>query len=193
MWLGYIGLFHKETDDRMDIQLVTSRDGRNWYRPIRTPFLTNGSAGAFDEGVIHMMANPPLEIGGKLYIYFGGYGPTHSVKLKDKRPNGIGLATLRPQGFVSADAGSAGSLETRPLHFSGKTLHLNATVGPGGEIRVTALDAHYNPIPGYASQPITGDSTDFTVQWQGAREFASGEARLRFEMKNASLYAFSIR
>jgi len=50
MWLGFIGLFHKETGDRMDVQLVTSRDGRNWSRSIREPFLDNGGKGAFDEG-----------------------------------------------------------------------------------------------------------------------------------------------
>jgi hypothetical protein len=197
MWIGFLGVFHKETDDRLDIQLVTSRDGRTWRRSIRETFIGNGPPGSFDEGVIHMAANPPLLIDGKLYLYYGGYGPKHGTKMKTVNPQqGIGVATLRPQGFVSVDAaGEAGTLITRPLHFAGTKLHLNAIVKPGGEIRVSLVDTNYVPIDS-VSEPVTGDSLNTLVRGQGGKPLHLpahlDAARLKFEMKNASLYAFWI-
>jgi hypothetical protein len=57
----------------------------------------------FDWGVIHVTANPPFRVGDKLYIYYGGYGSTHATRLRDIRKFGIGLAMLRPDGFVSVE------------------------------------------------------------------------------------------
>ncbi len=197
LWLGFIGLYHAGTDDRMDIQLVSSRDGRVWERRFREPFLPNGPEGSWDWGVLHMAANAPLLQRGKLYIYYGGLGTRHNVKLRNARQMGIGLATLRPDGFVSADSGDRpGTLVTRPLDFAGNRLHVNAAVRPGGEIRVSVLDRHYAPLAGYASLPVSGDGVDLPVRWRGAADLReareAGSVRLRFEMKAASLFGFRI-
>jgi len=198
LWLGFIGLYHAGTDERMDIQLVSSRDGRVWERHFRDPFLPNGPEGSWDWGVVHMAANAPLLKDRKLYIYYGGLGTRHNVKLQDARQLGIGLATLRPDGFVSADAGDQpGHLVTRPLDFDGNRLHVNAAVRPGGEIRVSVLDRRYAPVHGYAvSLPVTGDAVDLPVRWPQAPDLAAaraaGSVRLRFDLKNASLYGFRI-
>jgi hypothetical protein len=197
-WLAFIGLFHAGTDDRMDIQLASSRDGRHWHRPWRATFLPNGPEGSFDWGVMHMMANPPLRVADKLYIYYDGSSTRHSVKLRDVRKMGIGLATLRPQGFVSVDAtAEGGMLITRPLTFSGDDLRLNAAIRRGGEIRVSALGADYKPIDGYESIPVAGDDLNLSVRWKShsnlAAARAKGDVRLQFKVKDASLYSFSIR
>ena len=79
-----------------------------------------------DSPVDMSMNETPLRIGDKLYIYYDGMSTRHSVKLRDVKTMGIGLATLRPQGFVSVDAGPAGGmLVPRPLSFSGTDLRLN--------------------------------------------------------------------
>lgn len=169
-WIAYLGLFHAETDDRLDIQLATSRDGRHWSRPHRSPFLANGPEGSWDWGVLHMAANPPLRVGEKLYIYYGGYDTVHSARLPQVKRFGIGLATLRPDGFVSVDARQQpGTLITRPLKFDGRRLVLNAAVGTGGSIRVGLLHQDYSPVPGFetdACLPLTGDSLALPVRWQ---------------------------
>ena len=156
MWLAFIGLYHKGTDERMDIQLASSRDGRHWSRPLRSPFLPNGPEGSFDWGVMHMAGNAPIRSGGALSIYYDGLGSQHNVKLRDTRKMGIGLATLRPDGFVSLNAGPRGGLVvTRPLNFDGSRLHLNAAVKPGGGIRVRLLDGAERPISGCAAAQST--------------------------------------
>ena len=197
-WLAFIGLFHKGTDDRLDIQLASSRDGRHWHRPLRSTFLPNGPEGAFDAGVIHMMANAPLRVGDKLFLYYDGSSMRHSVKLRDAKKMGIGLATLRPDGFVSADAAAGGgTIVTRPLTLSGADVTLNASVRPGGEIRVAVLGLDYQPLPGYASAAIAGDGLSLPVRWSGHPDLkaarAAGDLRLQFQLRDASLYSFSVR
>ena len=147
---------------------------------------------------MHMMANPPLRIGDTLSIYYAGSAAKHGVKLRDVKTMGIGLATLRPDGFVSVDAGAGGgSLVTRPLSFAGRDLHLNATVRAGGDIRVSVRSGQSEPIDGYDSIPVTGDGLALPVRWKSHTDLgdarAKGDVRLEFKLKDASLYSFSIR
>jgi len=191
-WIGFLGLYHKGTDERMDIQLVTSRDGRHWSRQFRTPFLGNGGEGDWDWGILHMGQNPPLRVGDELRIYYGGGQSAHNVRLRDARRFGIGMATLRPEGFVSLEAGAEeGELVTRPLRSHGALLTLNANVQSGGAVRVFLLGANGAAIA--ESEPVTGDSLRASVRWKnGATIPRDKDYRLRFQMKNASLYAFRV-
>lgn len=185
VWVGLLGIFHKTTSDRLDIQLAFSRDGRHWDRPHREVFLANGPEGAFDWGVVHVSNAPPVREGGRLRFYYGGSGTKHSVKVKGIRSSGIGLATLRPDGFVSASAGAQpGTLVTRPLLYRGGKLTLNAAIRPGGWIRVND------------SVPVTGDGLALPVKWKDAErlpEASDGKyVRLRFAIRDADLYSFRI-
>lgn len=185
-WVALIGVYHKALNERMDIQLAFSRDGRTWTRPHRTPFLVNGREGSFDWGVLHMSNSAPILEDGQLRFYYGGFGVRHDQKARDRNSSGIGLATLRPDGFVSVDAGvQPGTLFTRPLWYRGGRLTLNAAIRPGGWIRVNG------------SLPVTGDGTALPVRWVSADRLpatADGNyVRLRFELKDAELYSFRIR
>ncbi|HTM51219.1 MAG TPA: hypothetical protein VL285_21135 [Bryobacteraceae bacterium] len=192
MWLAFIGLYHKGTDERMDIQLASSRDGRHWSRPLRSTFLPNGREGSFDWGVMHMAGNAPIRSGGALSIYYDGLGSQHNVKLRDTRKMGIGLATLRPDGFVSLDAGPRGGrVITRPLNFDGSRLRLNAAVKPGGGIRVRLLDGAERPISGCAETEVTGDALDLAASCDFTPS-KGRNVRLEFAMRDASLYSFRI-
>jgi hypothetical protein len=192
MWLAFLGLYHKGTTERMDIQLASSRDGRNWSRPHRATFLSNGPQGTFDWGVMHMAANPPLRVGDSLYIYYDGIGSAHNVRLRDVKTQGIGLATLRPDGFVSLDAAATpGLLVTRPLRFEGERLHLNAIIRSAGSIRVRPLDAAYKPLAEW-SAPISGDGLNLPIACDLSKAKGS-ETRLQFEIVNASLYSFRLQ
>ena len=114
-----------------------------------------------------------------------------------KEPNqGIGLAKLRLDGFVSIDAGAEeGTLTTRPLVFLGDTLVVNANA-KSGSLVVEALDPKGNIIEGFAGgdcTPITTDSVRHVVTWRGNPDCHLLQAqpiRLRFHFKSAKLYAF---
>ena len=110
----------------------------------------------------------------------------------------LGLARLRPDGFVSVRAGQEeGLLTTWPLRFQGGELRVNVDA-TGGSLKVEALTQFGKPLAGFereACRPIEGNGTGQRVQWDGGRSLGELEqpVRLRFILKNADLYSFQIR
>jgi len=83
---------------------------------------------------------------------------------------------------------------TRMLITGGKTLELNAACGDGGYLAVEVTDADENILEGFSCQDcdtFTGDSVKTTITWNGKAEIPhDGNVRLRFFMRDASLYSF---
>ncbi len=183
--LGFLSVLHR-TSNRMDVQLVFSRDGTHWQRfGQRRPWLTVGDPGAWDQGMV-TASSPIHEVGDELFFYYGGAHCHHDYWIWGPREGmdhpeichpdlvrfGLGLARLRKEGFVSFDAGPVreGMLATRPLFSEGRRLTLNAACGTGGYILVELVDLHDEVVPGHARadcDAFTGDSTAHTVTWEG--------------------------
>ena len=196
MYLGFLWVF-RITDGRSDgpifCELVSSRDGVRWDRQEgeRTPVLPLGPSGSWDAGQVQTF-NHPLLTGGKLRVYYGAFDRTHGFR----EGNGaIGLATLRKDGFVSLDAESReGTLSTRLLENLEGELRLNADARKG-EIRVEVLDREGRVLPGYGRddcQPMRGDGVDHGISWRSRDGLPAspGPKRLRFHLRNASLFSF---
>lgn len=105
--------------------------------------------------------------------------------------------TLRMDGFVSVNAPmSGGTLLTKPFTFKGGKLELNFSSSAAGGIRVEIQDANGKALPGFALDdcpPLFGDSLDRSVTWKAGRDvspLAGKPVRLRFEIKDADLFAF---
>ncbi len=105
--------------------------------------------------------------------------------------------TLRLDGFVSASAPMAGGqMVTKAFRFDGNSLSLNFSTSAAGGIRVEIQDASGRPLPGFALDdcpPVFGDSIERKVTWKGGADvgtLAGRPVRLRFELKDADLYAF---
>ncbi len=197
MRIGYISVFRKDTE-RVDVQLCSSRDGKIWQRyRERIPFIPAGPSGSFDSGSLYANASGLIRRDGKIWIYYCGYSTDHAGRqVGDGRPkNGIGLAHLRVDGFVSADAGKeGGTLLTRPMICAGSSLHINATA-PKGRIRAEVLDSESRPIQGFemdSSVPFWGDSLDAPLRWKSneAKLPKCKPVRVRFHLANAELYSF---
>ena len=102
----------------MDVQLLTSRDGISWRRAgERRPFLRRGLDGSATSGWI--CANPWLiPMGDELWLYYSGTSRHHSVTRTKSDRSAVFRATMRRDGFISADAGfDGGELTTPPLRF----------------------------------------------------------------------------
>jgi hypothetical protein len=130
----------------------------------------------------------------KLYFYMSG----RSGVAGDRASGvcGMGLATLRRDGFASLDASTnPGTLTTRPVRFTGKYLFVNAAAR-GGELRIEALDESGSPVEPFTLRncsAIRTDKTLISVHWKGAHDLASlagKPVRFRFHLRNGSLYAF---
>jgi hypothetical protein len=98
--------------------------------------------------------------------------------------------TQRLDGFVSLDAGpEGGSAITKPLTFKGTRLTLN--MAAKGSVRVALLDDAGNVIPGYESAEATGDAVSQEIRFTSDLAALEGKSvRLRFELKDAKLFAF---
>ena len=61
----------------------------------------------------------------------------------------------------------------------------------GGAVRISIFDDHGTPVG--QAKPITADVTDGVISWQDGFELAGHlgrNIRLRFELENATIYAF---
>ena len=109
----------------------------------------------------------------------------------------IGLAKVRRDGFISRDAGPAGgSITTRTLRPGGSQIELNATIAAGGSLTVEVQDEQGRALPGFAAAdctPVIGDSLRHPVRWgdrRGDDRWPELPLRLRFDLRDASLYGF---
>jgi len=197
MYIGFLWMFpitNGKNDGPIFVELVSSHDGLNWVRqePPRPPILPLGPDGSWDDGML-FTTNHPLVEGDTIKLYYGGFDKTHGTT---QGKAGIGLATLRKDGFASLDAGATpGTVTTKQLVGARGPLRVNYKTA-GGWVKVEVLDGNGKVIPGYARencQPLTGDSVDETVTWKGRDGLPekTSPLQVRFILKDASLYSFA--
>ena len=204
LWIGYLRAHRLDPWKRVDVQLVTSRDGRTWSRACdRGVFLPLGEEGSWEPDYSEINHAGPLLVGDELWFFYrGSILERHRGTGPDIR-KGLGLATLRRDGFASLAAGaSGGSVTTRPLTANGDRLWVNAAAGPGGSVRAAVLTAEGRVVEGFGAADCRAVETDrpaAPLRWTGgdfgAARAQSGGApglRLRFHLRTAHLFAFWI-
>ncbi len=177
-------------------ELLSSRDGQHWSRPVRGLFYSDGPQDSWRHQVFKIFANPPIERGDRLLIYYGGKTGKVPVETGNEPFQALCLATLRKDGFVSLSADKEpGQVVTKPLLVTGNRLTLNADVQAGGNVRVEVLDAKRNSMEGFelsSSIPLRGDAVAQEVRWRGQHqwsELAGQEVALRIQLVAADLYS----
>ena len=184
-------------------QLVFSRDPdwKEWHRTeLRIPLIELSEPGEWDCALQSPM-HGPVVMGDELWLYYAGHSTTFNgprgegdgLPVGAKAPaNGIGLATMRLDGFASLDATPrGGTMTTKPLTFRGTTLILNARAM--GHVTVELLDMEGKPVEDFGPASIAGDSVRHELTWSGIEKLAGRPVRLRFRMWNAQLYAFGFK
>ena len=195
----------------VDVQLAYSRDGVQWSRPRdRTPIIPNGGPGAPDEGVIFVPSANPFVIGGDTYIYYTAVRYQHNDRTQraymaahDHDMRGavtFMLAKMPEDHWVSLDAGSrAGWFLTAPYAAPSQLL-VNADA-EGGLIEAEFVTPYGQPVEGFTRADCMGVSAngkDQEIRWKSAmnpRELNAahrGGLSLRFHLRNAKLYSYSL-
>ena len=190
--------------DRIDVQLLWSRDGKKFERVgQRRAFLANGPQGSWDAELIYTVQAPIVrEERGEIWIYYEGFGGHHWYNQRGEHQRGqVGLAILRLDGFVSVTG--IGALTTKALRFEGDRLIINATgidkyAGSGyGSVRVEILDAETGqPFPAFTREKCDAfgrDELRHTVSWSGQADLnalARKTIKLRFHLNKAKLFSF---
>jgi len=206
MYIGMRWIYQPEFDPdthSMDVELDCSRDGRTWTRVgAGQKFLAfNRKRDTWD--CSRMKTTSMVEVGDEVWVYYAA-APTALDNKLGKLPASqrvvsysAGLARLKRDRFASLNGGArGGTVLTRPLGFSGKTLHVNALTAPAGEVRVGLRTWGGKAIKGFGAgdcTPIRGDSIDIPVRWGGGadvRAAAGSHVRLEFHLKNAKLFSF---
>lgn len=209
-YLGLTSHYKVETDGvhHLRVRLLTSADGLR-YRMAgpeafdRPALIDVGDYGEWDRFMCMITGAPPVRVGDKLYIYYRGYSETH-----DRRPGkpndsyyagGNGLATIRLDGFASLASGfDGGTATTKPIVFDGKSLTVNAKANFYGSVVVEILDEQGQPVENYTAKdciPMSLDSVSGAIAWKersNLAELAGRPVKLRFQLKNARLYAYRI-
>ena len=179
--------------DCSDAVLLVSRGGDRYDRSLREAFIRPGIGlenwvSRSNYPALNVVPTGPGEM--SLYVNQNYAQPTAELRRYSMRVDGI--ASMR------ADA-DGGSWTTRPLLFDGNRLELNFATSAAGGIRVTLLDEEGTPIPGYGPEEAIeqiGNELQRTVAWRGGAEvgeLAGRPVRIRFDMKDADLFAFRFR
>ncbi len=159
----------------------------------------------WDWGYITPYYTPePIIVNDRIYFYYSGSNAKHWWTWSGDPPKldpdaippkkGVGLATLRLDGFVSVETAGEGVMTTRSLLFLGDTLVVNANA-TDGEIQVEAVDSGGNVIEGFSRADcavITTDSVRHVVTWKENPDCHLLQGRpiqLRFYLARAKLYS----
>ncbi len=208
-YLGWVSWFHADKSDarfpNLDIHLMSSRDGRQFrlVDPER-PVVPCGTFGEWDRWMTMLTGAPPIRVGDKLYIYYRGFSRRHKPfglpEYKDTiEAGGLGLGTLRLDGFASLAAGfDGGRVTTKPIVFDGRKLSINAKANWHAHVRVEVLDVEGQPITYFTAgdcAAMQADRVDAEITWKNRpdlSELAGKPIRLRFHLQNARLYSYRI-
>ncbi len=178
----------------MEVQIAWSWDLMNWTRPPgRDQFIPLGAPGAWDDGMVFAAA-APVVVGDKLHFYYGGFDGFHDDK---NVKAGIGLATLRLDGFCSLSAGaSEGWFISRREPMREPVVSINARTAPHGVISAEILDRQDRVVPGFSRSEcnaFTGDSVRHELTWKTPRfpsQSSTADWKIRFWLKEADLYSY---
>lgn len=182
------------------VQLVCSRDLRNWIRlGERKPFIDTSplGGGAYDTQTMRGPSSP-LERGDELWFYYTGckqyafISSGNDPSYEDYMPDAgaVCLAVLRRDGFMSLDAdGQEGTLLTQPFKVNGKELFLNLDA-EGGELSVEILSLNGAPLA--TSTNIRGNHTAIQIQWKEGKlaELLGQKVYLRINLRQTQLYSY---
>jgi hypothetical protein len=180
-------------DGPMEGQLITSRDGLAWQRmQVRDPVIPGGAD--FDQSIMNV-AVAPVIVGDEVWHYYTAINATHGAPIPPKRIT-IGLAKWRLDGWVSLDAGADGGVvETTVIGDRTGHLEVNADAS-NGRLSVEVTNADGSVLPGYAAAEcgsLDADRVRHGVRWTGHAALPAGQPfKLRFNMRNTSLYSYTI-
>jgi hypothetical protein len=193
VYLGFVSQF-AEKPQRIEVELVYSRDGFDWRRlPGERRIIACGAAGSWDSGMT-FSADRILEVGDEWWLYYTGHDGYHD---STGRKGALGLIKFGKERLVSIQADSRGKqsfVVSRPIVWPGGDLVIKADAA-GGSVRVAVTDLHRQAYKGFSieeSVPLTGDEVRHKLAWRGGKmDSLKGKAvRIEFWFQDADLYAF---
>ena len=192
--IGFPTRLLPEENSRVEPILMTSRDGRTfkrWAEPVISEDAPEDRAGNRSNYMAWGLLPTP------------GNDREYSVYASEnylsRTPTRLRRFTYRLDGFVALRGGEqGGQLTTKPLKVAGGQLEVNYLARPGGYVRAEIQDAEGQPLAGFAAEdcePLKGDQIARVVSWRGGKQgpFTQNPVRVRFDVKDADVYAFRFK
>lgn len=197
-WLGLLWIYHNTPDDkRLDVQLAiperADRPGGPWKRALeRRTILETGERGDWDAGRVYpsstILRGAPGQPPGEMWLYYAGATTRHDDRRYVRRH--VGLATMRIDGFASLDTDHRGGwLETAPTMPLGHEIQVNLDAY-NGALRILARP-HRGPGDWVSFDPVTATNS-VAAGVPVPPRLVGQRVRLRFELVNARLFAWTI-
>jgi len=179
----------------MHLKLAWSHDGRTWSAVFPDEdVIALGEEGEFDQHMI-LTACPVVRVNDRLRLYYFGSDAKHDT---GSCRGSIGLAEMRPGGFVSLRADDEGILLTRRFLFRGDRLRINARTEEGGFVAAELLSDRGGRIDRYdfeANDRFRGDAVDAPLSWRGNEDlsaFRGQNLMLRLRLHKADVFSFRV-
>jgi hypothetical protein len=191
-WIGSLGHYRVENAQQsMDLELIFSRDGRHWERPLRGGFIPREPGGRDAEGVYP--PNAWIDWGDRWLCLYTGTARKHNQSGRvDLPPSCIMAASWPKHRFVGLRAGHILGGFLTPVFFpQAPEIRIDADVR--GWLRAELCDAWGRKREGYHLQDsvaLHGDDTEHLLRWQGrdTSGFRHDPVRLRLEFADADIY-----
>ena len=188
--VGFLG-HYRVAAQTMDAEFTYSRDGLQWHRPLRGPWLPRGPQGSPDSTMVYM-PGPFLEKGDDWVALYTAAKFTHGREAKAGKFSVLGLRIpkRRLAGLRSSDQLTA-RICTQPFIPHVPRLLLDADIQ--GTLRSELCDAFGRPLPGFTladSVPLTGDSASHELHWKNAAisDYQYEGVSLRLEWLRGTVY-----
>lgn len=197
--IGSLGHYRVEQGQQtQDLELVFSRDGKHWHRPLRGGFIPRDPQ---DEKAVDSLGiYPPnawIDKGNDwLCLYHGDHQPHNkSDDLATSRPSPVLAARWPKNRMLGLQAGAVpGGFLSEPFFPQGETITIDATIQ--GWLRAELCDVFGRKHDGYHlmdSAPITGNSESHVLKWKDktTRGFKYDPVRVRFEFCRGTVYTLN--
>ena len=195
--IGSIGHYRVEAEQQtQDLELVFSRDGRTWHRPLRGAFIPRDpdTAEAHDSLGIYP-PNAWIDEGDTWLCLYGGTHTRHNEAVgKDpSKTRPIMGARWKKNRFVGISAGRpVGGFLTEPFYPQQPEITLDADIR--GWLRAELCDVFGRKHEGYHlmdAVPVAGDDTAHVLRWRQKNTvgFQQDAVRLRFEFMDGEVYS----
>ncbi|RLD63180.1 MAG: hypothetical protein DRI84_10010 [Bacteroidetes bacterium] len=195
LFFGFLKRYDAGKSDKVSSEMVWSNNAYQWFRlPMgteRSP-IGLGKQNEWDAGQVYL-ADKPVIKDDEMLFYYGGNKTTHN----EPGNPAIGLAKTKLDRLFGARSlpGMLGRILTRPFEVKGD-LFINADAE--GEILVEVRSAiRDEPLEGWSFDdctPFAGSELNEPINWGDKKlsDLKGKMVRLRFQLKDGTLYSFNM-
>ena len=197
--IGSLGHYRVEQGQQsQDLELVFSRDGRHWHRPIRGGFIPRDPRDATAADCLGIYPpNAWIDKGDHWLCLYRGDHQAHNqhADLATARPVPVLAARWKKNRMLGLQAGAVtGGFLSEPFYPQSDTITVDADIR--GWLRAELCDVFGRKHEGYHlmdSVSITGDNENHVLQWKDktTKGFKFDPVRVRLEYQRGTVYTLN--